>query len=69
MLVQLTIGVSYMFMDSFIKLYTGKVDLNKNLNPLLKGVAYGLLLQTLFWTLIVSIKVHNMYVVSILVSL
>ncbi|XP_026333819.1 sodium-dependent nutrient amino acid transporter 1-like [Hyposmocoma kahamanoa] len=52
MLVQLTIGVSYMFMDSFIKLYTGKADLNKNLNPLLKGVAYGLLLQTLFWTLI-----------------
>nr|XP_026500282.1 sodium-dependent dopamine transporter-like [Vanessa tameamea] len=46
------IGVSYMFMDFFIKQYTRRLDTNKNLNPLMKGVSFGILLQTAFWALL-----------------
>ncbi|XP_037300050.1 sodium-dependent nutrient amino acid transporter 1 isoform X1 [Manduca sexta] len=51
-LCEVTIGMPYMCMDSFIKQYTRKLDCNKFMNPLLRGIAYGLLLQTALWTLI-----------------
>ncbi|XP_045509683.1 sodium-dependent dopamine transporter-like [Colias croceus] len=47
-----TIGMAYMFMDFFIKQYTRKLDTNETLNPLLRGVTFGILLQTAFWALI-----------------
>ncbi|XP_032527279.1 sodium- and chloride-dependent glycine transporter 1-like isoform X2 [Danaus plexippus] len=40
------IGISYMFMDFFIKQYTRKLDTGKLMNPLLKGVSYGIIIQT-----------------------
>ncbi|CAG4955629.1 unnamed protein product [Colias eurytheme] len=44
--------MAYMFMDFFIKQYTRKLDTNETLNPLLRGVTFGILLQTAFWALI-----------------
>ncbi|XP_026757743.2 sodium-dependent dopamine transporter-like [Galleria mellonella] len=49
---ELTIGMTYMCMDVFIKQYTRKLDFNKSLNPMLKGITYGILLQSGLWTLI-----------------
>ncbi|XP_045784345.1 uncharacterized protein LOC123880327 isoform X2 [Maniola jurtina] len=46
------IGVSYMFMDFFIKQYTRRLDTCKALNPLMRGVSFGILLQTAIWTLL-----------------
>ncbi|XP_045531287.1 sodium-dependent dopamine transporter-like [Pieris brassicae] len=53
----LTIGMAYMFMDFFIKQYTRKLDTNENLNPLLRGVSFGILLQT---TLLALINATNL---------
>lgn len=52
---QIAIGLSYMFADFFIRQYTGRIDFNKSLNPLLKGLNYGILMQSALWTIIVSI--------------
>ncbi|XP_023942069.2 sodium-dependent noradrenaline transporter-like [Bicyclus anynana] len=45
------IGISYMFMDFFIKQYTRRLDTIETLNPLMRGVSFGILLQTAVWTL------------------
>ncbi|XP_053624009.1 sodium-dependent serotonin transporter-like isoform X2 [Plodia interpunctella] len=44
--VEIALGMPYMFMEFFIKQYTRKLDFHHSLNPLLKGVTYGSLLQT-----------------------
>ncbi|XP_059057667.1 sodium-dependent serotonin transporter-like [Achroia grisella] len=44
--------MTYMCMDVFIKQYTRRIDFNKSLNPMLKGITYGILLQSALWTLI-----------------
>ncbi|XP_072930632.1 uncharacterized protein [Epargyreus clarus] len=49
---EFTIGMSYMCMDFFIKQYTRKLDFNESLNPLLRGISAGILLQTSVWTII-----------------
>ncbi|XP_045784346.1 sodium-dependent serotonin transporter-like isoform X3 [Maniola jurtina] len=41
-----------MFMDFFIKQYTRRLDTCKALNPLMRGVSFGILLQTAIWTLL-----------------
>ncbi|XP_045458546.1 uncharacterized protein LOC123668898 [Melitaea cinxia] len=46
------IGISYMFMDFFIKQYSRRLDTNKHLNPLLRGISFGILLQTALWTIL-----------------
>ncbi|CAH0402143.1 unnamed protein product [Chilo suppressalis] len=51
---EITIGMTYMCMDCFIKQYTRKIDFNSTLNPLLKGITYGILLQSALWTLLHS---------------
>ncbi|XP_047041182.1 uncharacterized protein LOC124645420 isoform X2 [Helicoverpa zea] len=43
---EMTLGIAYMCMDSFIKLYTKRFDCNKFMNPLLRGISYGRFLQT-----------------------
>lgn len=48
------VGITYMFMDFFIKQYTRTVDFNNNLNPFLKGITIGILLQTALWAMLVS---------------
>ncbi|XP_053624717.1 sodium-dependent serotonin transporter-like [Plodia interpunctella] len=51
-LLEITLGMPYMFMDVFIKQYTRKIDFNQSLNPLLKGITYGSLLQTAMFALL-----------------
>uniref|UniRef100_A0A2H1VGS9 SFRICE_000353 n=1 Tax=Spodoptera frugiperda TaxID=7108 RepID=A0A2H1VGS9_SPOFR len=45
-IIESTIGISYMCMDSFIKQYTKRFDCIKYMNPLLRGISYGRFLQT-----------------------
>ncbi|CAB3226009.1 unnamed protein product [Arctia plantaginis] len=47
-----TVGISYLFMDSFTKLYTKRYDCSRFLNPLLRGISYGQLVQTGYFSLI-----------------
>nr|XP_013189077.1 unnamed protein product [Amyelois transitella] len=51
-LIQITIGMSYMFMDCFIRQYTRKLDFTQSLNPLLKGITYGAIIQSAMWALL-----------------
>ncbi|XP_073960461.1 uncharacterized protein isoform X6 [Choristoneura fumiferana] len=46
-----TIGITYMCADLFIKQYTRRLDFNQDLNPLIKGLTVSILIQTTFWNL------------------
>ncbi|KAL0851911.1 hypothetical protein ABMA28_000199 [Loxostege sticticalis] len=49
---EVTVGMTYLCMDFFIKQYTKRIDFNQNLNPMLKGITYGILLQSALWTML-----------------
>ncbi|CAD0194058.1 unnamed protein product [Chrysodeixis includens] len=51
-LMEATVGLSYMCMDSFIKQFTRRYDCYWFLNPLLRGISYGRFLQTIYFLLL-----------------
>ncbi|XP_050684107.1 sodium-dependent nutrient amino acid transporter 1-like [Leptidea sinapis] len=55
----LAFGMSYMIMDFFIKQYTRKLDTSESLNPLLRGVSFGILCQTVLWALLNSLSLAD----------
>ncbi|XP_075991403.1 sodium-dependent proline transporter-like [Anticarsia gemmatalis] len=52
LIMESTIGLSYICMDSFLKLYTRRLDCDRYLNPLLRGVSYGQFLHTGYFSII-----------------
>lgn len=58
---EVTVGMTYLCMDFFIKQYTKRIDFNQNLNPMLKGITYGILLQSALWTMLVSEILSQQY--------
>ncbi|XP_013149354.1 PREDICTED: sodium-dependent nutrient amino acid transporter 1-like [Papilio polytes] len=51
---EITMGITYMFMDVFIKQYTKRIDCYQYLNPLLRGIHMGCVLQSLLWNIILA---------------
>ncbi|CAK1588587.1 unnamed protein product [Parnassius mnemosyne] len=51
---EITMGMTYMFMDVFIKQYTRKIHCNQLLNPLLRGITIGCMLQSLMWNVFLA---------------